>query len=103
MNRKRIPAPGGGRWHRKTVAYILTNAVYRKDLVWNKCKTYFDADDEKLKREPRPEEQWLKRLGQHDPIIDADQIDRVQAKETAARSRGPSRRRPGPPCFSPAS
>ncbi|MCP3404447.1 recombinase family protein [Bradyrhizobium sp. CCGB01] len=99
LNRKRIPAPGGGRWHRKTVAYILTNAVYRKDLVWNKCKTYFDADDEKLKREPRPEEQWLKRLGQHDPIIDADQIDRVQAKRNGRKKPRPITKKTGPAVF----
>jgi DNA invertase Pin-like site-specific DNA recombinase len=90
-------SPGGSLWSTETVRYILTNPVYRKDILWGRTKTYFDAITEDLTREKVDSADWIRALGSHTSLVSASDFDKVQA--ILSRNRSYPRKKSGPPVF----
>jgi DNA invertase Pin-like site-specific DNA recombinase len=94
----KVPSPRDALWTSETVRYILTNPVYRKDIVWGRTRNFFHAMTEAFKRDYPPEAEWIRALGTHEPLVSEADFDRVQ--EILARNEtGKKNKKVGPPAF----
>lgn len=94
----KVPSPRDSLWTSETVRYILTNPVYRKDIVWGRTRSFFHAMTEAFKRDYPPEAEWIRALGTHEPLVSEADFDRVQ--EILARNEnGKKSKKAGPPAF----
>ena len=67
----------GTQWKYPTIAGILTNEVYIGNLVQGR---YGSVSYKTRQIRPRPKENWIRAEGTHEPIIDLQLWNRVQAK-----------------------
>ena len=94
----KVPSPRDSLWTSETVRYILTNPVYRKDIVWGRTRNFFHAMTEAFKRDYPPEAEWIRALGTHEPLVSEVDFDRVQ--EILGRNEnGKKSKKAGPPAF----
>ena len=79
-----ITAPGGGTWSRSSVRMILTNPIYKGDIIWNRTKTLKrKKPTDKYRQTNRNEDEWIVARGLHTAII--SESDFNQAKELMSR------------------
>jgi DNA invertase Pin-like site-specific DNA recombinase len=78
LNLRGVPAPAGGLWNHQTVRRILRDETYLGRTVWNQQQRGRFYGVVKLKVEPikpgkkrrTPPEEWVRREGTHDAIIE---------------------------------
>jgi DNA invertase Pin-like site-specific DNA recombinase len=97
LHRRGVASPRGGtRWTRSVVQRVLTNRRYVGDYTWGvhpSGKRHRYAKDG-LRATPRahkkqdatPQEEWIVRPDAHEPLIDRDTFERVQARLQGNRS-----------------
>ncbi|TWI76483.1 DNA invertase Pin-like site-specific DNA recombinase [Bradyrhizobium huanghuaihaiense] len=93
-----VKSPRGSRWSSEAVRYILSNPVYRSTILWGRTKTYFHAISEAFQREDRPEAEWIRSLGSHEPLATEADFDSVQAI-LAGNKSGTTNKKRGPAVF----
>lgn len=78
MNAQRTPAPRGRYWSKTMVHYLLRNRAYLGERIYNKrsYKAYRRGEKTSL---VNPRESWVVKENAHEPIIDRDAFERVQA------------------------
>ena len=78
MNAQKISAPRGRYWSKTMVHYLLKNRAYVGERIYNKrsYKAYRRGEKANL---ANPKETWVVKEHAHEPVIDADLFDRVQA------------------------
>lgn len=64
-------------WRDYSITHILTNEVYIGNMVQGR---YGSISYKSKMNKPRPKDQWFRAEGTHEPIIDRDLWDRVQAQ-----------------------
>lgn len=94
LNDRGIKSPGGGLWHRSTVAAMISNPAYIGHTVWNRRRqgkyssivngSLAPAGGRTRCREP---DQWIVVENTHDGIISIEQFDRVQVKLSSNKGR----------------
>jgi DNA invertase Pin-like site-specific DNA recombinase len=92
-----IPTPTGDRhWQRGTVRKILSNRAYVGDTVWNRVHAggfsrlkggEVRANGRRAKWQRNDPSDWVVTQGTHEPLIDPETFDRVQAKLKLAKKR----------------
>jgi DNA invertase Pin-like site-specific DNA recombinase len=96
--KERVPSPGGSLWSSEGVRYILSNQVYRKDILWGRTRTYFHAISEAFQRDDVDEVDWIRAIGTHEALVSGSDFDQVQA--ILARNESQYKpRKAGPPVF----
>jgi hypothetical protein len=85
-----VPDPRGNReWRKPSIRFILRNKKYVGDLVWNRVAhgKYSDlkdgqvrAHDQRQRRRQNGEADWIIIPDVHEPLIDRDLFERVQAR-----------------------
>jgi site-specific DNA recombinase len=102
LHRRGVPAPRGGKhWFRMSIRGLLANRLYVGDLVWNrkpKKGSYHRVSKDgeiiprtrgpKRRRKANPEAEWLVFEQTHEPLIDRETFEAVQAKLAANQHRG---------------
>lgn len=66
---------GGTLWKYPSIAHMLTNEIYRGNMVQGRCGS---ISYKTKQNRPRPREQWYIVEGTHEPIIDGELWERVQ-------------------------
>jgi site-specific DNA recombinase len=98
LNRKGIPAPSGGTWHRNAVRRILRNQTYVGDYVWGKTMSgryHVRVGDEIVVR------RGAKKKTSNEPIIHRDTLPALVSRDLFDRvqellnGRRKATRRPG--------
>jgi site-specific DNA recombinase len=97
LNERRVPAPNGGLWNVAAVHKILTRPTYTGDPVWNRRRLgkYNAVEGGEIVRsrkrrqatEKSARKDWVVGKERHDPLIDRDTFERVQAKLESRRDR----------------
>lgn len=85
LNEKGLTTRRGGIFKGKGVWKILQNEKYAGHQVYGKKEWYKDGDG-KVHCKDRPKEEWIVYRNAHEPIIDQDTFDKVQALLEANRT-----------------
>ena len=88
LNERGVQAPSGRHWHKSILHHILRNPTYVGRRVYNKTsyKGYRRGEKGSLHN---PAEAWVVAEAAHEPIIDKELFERVQAKlKTKSIGRG---------------
>lgn len=78
LNSLGISSPGGKRWRGEGVIALLGNPVYAGWITWR--RTY--QDKRRGIAHKRPEEEWIKSRGRHDPLVDEITFERAKVIRT---------------------
>lgn len=96
LNRRGVPAPGGGVWVAGSVRELLTNRVYVGDLIWNKetSAKFFKVVGRELAKQDdihtsrrtgkrtgyraNPEREHVVFADNHEPLVARETFDRAQ-------------------------
>jgi site-specific DNA recombinase len=108
LNERGVPAPNGGLWNIAVVHKILTRPTYTGDPVWNRRRLgkYNAVEGGEIVRsrkrrqatEKSARQDWVVGKDPHEPLIDHDTFERVQAKLEARRDRKTPHRGAGTSC-----
>lgn len=82
LNEMGIKTKSGGQWHSKIVRELLKRETLVGDFVYN--RTYRKG----TRTLTRPEEEWIRVEGHHDPILDRETFDKVQQVLDARKQVG---------------
>ncbi|MCC5984605.1 MAG: recombinase family protein [Rhodobacteraceae bacterium] len=89
LNAEAVPPPRGLRWNASTIngnpqrGYgILSNEIYRGEIVWNRVQMIRDPETGKRVSRPNPESDWQRAPAPHLRIVDQPLWDRVQLRRT---------------------
>jgi hypothetical protein len=100
LNAEAVPPPRGVRWNASTIngnpgrGYgILSNAIYRGEIVWNRVQMIQDPDTGKRVSRPNPESEWQRAPAPHLRIVPQPLWDRVQLRRTDRTTGQASTRR----------
>jgi len=74
LNSLGILSPGGKQWRGESVIALLGNPVYAGWMTWR--RSYQDKRRKIYRR--RPEEEWVKARGKHEPLVDEVTFERVK-------------------------
>lgn len=106
LNADTVPPPRGVRWNAATIngnpgrGYgILSNEIYRGEIVWNRVQMIQDPDTGKRGSRPNPESEWQRVPAPHLRVVTQALWDRVQLRRmdrttgqaSTRRGRGLSR------------
>lgn len=82
LNDQKQPAPRGPYWSKTMVHYLIKNRVYIGERIYNRrsYKAYRRGEKASLSN---PKEAWVVKVDAHEPIIDRDLFERVQAMRTS--------------------
>lgn len=86
LNSLAIMTPMGKQWRGESVIAILRNPVYAGYITWRKVK----SDKRRGTYRKRPEDQWIRAKGKHDPLVDEVTFERtvqIRARRTHAPVR----------------
>jgi DNA invertase Pin-like site-specific DNA recombinase len=98
LNRRGVPAPGGGKWYTRTLKRLLSRRCYRGDFEYGKVPLghfyRLDAEGEVVEREAAGGKgKVFRKDGAFDSLVDPDLFDRAQGRlATLARDRGRRKR-----------
>ena len=102
LNREGIPGPGGRPWSNTTIrgqadrgTGILNNALYRGDLVWNRCSYVKSPKTGRRVARPNPPEAWERVAVPDLRIVEDDLWERAKARQQAIRAAMPAQHRAG--------
>jgi hypothetical protein len=78
LNEQKTPAPRGRYWSKTMIHYLLRNRAYVGERIYNRrsFKAYRRGERANL---ANPKDAWVVKENAHDPIIDTDLFERVQA------------------------
>lgn len=76
LNERKIPAPGGGKWHQRTIMDLLRNEKYIGDILLQKYYSENHITKRKLKNDGELTSYLV--TENHEPIIDKDIFEKVQ-------------------------
>jgi DNA invertase Pin-like site-specific DNA recombinase len=94
LNERKIAAPRGRYWSKTMVRYMIRNRAYLGERIYNRrsYKAYRRGERAQLEN---PTEAWIVKRAAHEPIVDSDLFERVQARlKTRAVSIGRTAQRP---------
>jgi site-specific DNA recombinase len=102
LNRRKVPAPGGGEWFVRTISNLLRRPCYRGDFVFNRNPEgqFFGIDErgEVVERVRMDTKGHLFRAeGKYEPLVDPALYDRVQDRLAALAQHRGLRKRVGYP------
>jgi len=94
MNTRKIPAPRSRYWSKTMMHYLIRNRTYIGERIYNKrsYKSYRRGEKESL---ANPAEVWVVKANAHEPIVDRELFERVQAlRKTKVITMGRTFHRP---------
>lgn len=77
LNKNGIPSKRGKKWCTNSIKVILSNPVYLGVTIYNATTLIRDAQG-KPRRVVRPQEEWIIRYGTHEPLITAEEFEKIQ-------------------------
>ena len=80
LNRRGVPSRNGLPWNSNKMCALLRNEAYIGNMVWNRCSNKLGG-----KRTKNPKEQWIRREGCIEPIVDRETF--LQANKILNESR----------------
>jgi len=78
LNRKSVLGPRGGGWAYSTVKYVLKDQLYRGIKRWNAKKNEMDPESYAVRRQARPQTEWVVRDLPELRIISEELWEKVQ-------------------------
>jgi len=89
LNRRSVPSPRGRHWSKIQIHYMLRNRVYLGERIYNRrsYKGYRRGEKGSLYN---TNEQWVIKADAHEPIIERELFERVQAKLRHWKARQPT-------------
>ena len=78
LNNNNIPTRRGGKWSTNGIRSILSNPVYLGITIYNATALVRDHQG-KQKRVIRPQEDWIIRENTHEPLINIETFEKIQA------------------------